>query len=416
MKAQSTKSDIYVKDAGEIQRLEQTLNESSSAKADWSVSRIISSPVTLGLLLFLILNLVLLVMQPFTRVNARALPAVHTWTWWAAQEYFSYKPPPQVVLLGSSLFMHSVSRQDANYLGKDLDYVKHHRSNYLEYLLQSRFRSKEQIVCFNFSLPGDLVSDNYMIMRSLFRDQNCPQYVIIGLSIRDFIDNAVNCPGTTPPFRYLKRFSDIDDLVTLAYPQIWQRFDYQFGKACFLWQKKLDLQVILDEQTKQIVRPLILPFSSASQLNDLDYRHHVPTNLHSEVEEGMAIVKPNIPNSFDPNYADYKRRCGKPNLPMFQIQSTFLDKLLTVANERKIKPILLNMPLTPENLALMPPGSYERYLDCLRTMAKSHNVPLVDLNGDSRFTHSDFYDTAHMNASGGRKLLDALAQLDYIQL
>jgi hypothetical protein len=103
-------------------------------------------------------------------------------------------------------------------------------------------------------------------------------------------------------------------------------------------------------------------------------------------------------------------------LPMFQIQSTFLDKLLTVAGERKIKPILLNMPLTPENLALMPPGAYERYLDCLRTMANTHNVPLVDLNGDPRFAHSDFYDTAHMNATGGRKLLDAIAQLNYIQL
>ncbi len=418
MKAQSTNNDIYVKDEAEIQRLEHTLNESQSDEpgSAWSFRRVLASPVSQGLLLFLVLNAALLFCQPFARVNARALPAVHTWTWWAAQEYFGYKPPPQVVLLGSSLFMHSVSRQDANFLGKDLDYVRHHRSNYLEHLLQTRFGSNKPIVCFNFSMPGDLVSDDYMIMRALLQDPNCPQYVVIGLSIRDFIDNAVNCPGTTPPFRYLKRFDDIDDLVDLAYPKIWQRCDYQFGKICYLWQKKLDLQVILDEQTKQIVRPLILPLSASSQLNNLDYRHHVPNNLHSEVEEGMAIVKPNIPNSFDPNYADYRRRCGKPNLPMFQIQSTFLDKLLTLADGRKIKPILLNMPLTPENLALMPPGSYERYLDCLRTMAKTHNVPLVDLNGDSRFVHSDFYDTAHMNATGGRKLLDAIARLDYIQL
>ena len=77
-----------------------------------------------------------------------------------------------------------------------------------------------------------------------------PEYVILGLSLRDFIDYAVKCPGTTPPFRYLQRFTDIDDIVNLAFPQFWQRFDYYFGKFFYPWAKSLIYKLLLAKKPK----------------------------------------------------------------------------------------------------------------------------------------------------------------------
>jgi hypothetical protein len=391
--------------------------ESDTARwHDWHLASVVKSPILIGALLVLLVNAALLCWQPFARVDPKLMPATHTWTWWAVQEYFATKPTPPVVLIGSSLFMHSISREDADFLNQDLDYVRHHRSCYLERLLKDKYGQNTDAACFNFSLPGDLMSDNYMIVRTILQDDHVPKYVVMGLSLRDFIDNAINCPGTTPPFRYLKRFTDINDIVGLAMPQFWQQLDFRFGQAFYLWQRKLDLQVLAEEWAKKSFRPWAEKTAFPSLLNSLDYRHHVPANLHSEVEEGMAIVKAHQPVTFDPNYADYKRRCGKANLPMFEIQAEFLKKTLQICKDRGIKVVVLNMPVTPENLAMMPSGSYDRYLHTIAACATAQGFPFKDLNTDRRFVHSDFYDTAHMNGSGGKKLLESIAAIDYINL
>jgi hypothetical protein len=380
-----------------------------------SLAALLMNPISLGIVFLLLINWWLCSSKPVAKVDPRLLPATHTWTWWAVKEFCEQKPPPSLVLLGSSLLMHSVSRQDADYLNKDLDYVHHHRSVYLEDQLKKRFPSDANIGCFNFSLPGDLVSDDYMIARALFRGEYKPKYVILGLSLRDFIDNAVNCPGTTPPFRYLKRFTDIDDLVELAMPQFFQQCDYRFGKYFYLWGNKLDLQVWCDQAARNLLTPWARSSASPSLLNGLDYRKHVPSDLHSEVEEGMAIVKPHQPYSFDPNFADYRRRCGSPNLPMFKIQSIFLKKLVDLCKQEGICLIVFNMPLTKENLAIMPPESYANYLATVKQVVGQAGDTFVDLNQDPRFDHSDFYDTAHMNSRGGKKLLDILANLNVLR-
>jgi hypothetical protein len=376
---------------------------------------VLKSPVSLGILFLLLINLALCLCQPFAKVEPRLLPATHTWTWWATKEFFEQKSTPPLVILGSSLVMHSISREDADYLNQELDYVHHHRSSYLEDQLKKRFHSSENIACFNFALPGDLVSDDYMIARALFNGERQPKYVIVGLSLRDFIDNAVNCPGTTPPFRYLKRFTDIDDLVDLAMPKFWQQFDYRFGKCFYIWGNKLDLQVLLDQAARKLLLPTAQRLGLPSLLNDLDYRKHVPSDLHSEVEEGMAMVKPHQPYSFDPNFADYRRRCGSPNEYMFKIQSIFFEKLVDLCKRKHICLVVLNMPLTKENLAIMPNGSYQKYLATVKRISERAGDTFVDLNQDPHFNHSDFYDTAHMNSAGGKKLLDILANLDVLR-
>jgi hypothetical protein len=389
---------------------------SDPSEKPWTITAVMGSPITIALAFLLLLNAALLILRPVQNVDPKALPATHTWTWWAATEYFATAPAPPVVLVGSSLFMHPVSRQDADYLNTDFDYVRHHRSKYMEDILRTRFGAEKNTAVFNFALPGDLISDDYLIVKTILAQKDKPRYIILGLSLRDFIDNAVNCPGTTPPFRYLKRFTNIDDIVDLALPKFWQQFEYRFGQIFYLWQNKLDIQVVLDDFTKRTITPIIAKLSSPSRLNELDFRHHVPANLHSEVEEGMAIVKAHQPYSYDPNFADYQRRCGKPNLEMFEIQSKFFQKILSMCKTQNVKVIVLNMPLTSDNLNLMPPGSYDRYLQRVVAETAANGSTFVDLNQDKKFVKSDFYDTAHMNSTGGKKLIETISTLQSLDI
>jgi hypothetical protein len=361
--------------------------------------------VVLGMVVLLAVNAVLLLCSPLANVDPDNLPAAHTWVWWATQEFLAQQKPPDVVLLGSSLVMHPVSRQEANFLGKDIDYVKHHRSNYMENLLAKR--GLPGAVCYNFALPGGMVSDDYMVARALLR-QRKPAVMVLGLSIRDFIDNGVHCAGSTPAFKYLKRFTPIDDLVDISMPQIWQRFDYLCGKWLYLWGKKLDLQVLLAEQTKAIVGPFYAKYFAPSQLAKADPSRSLPSNLRAEVEEGMMIVQHDMPYSFEDNSAEYRKRYRSPNASGVSVQNYFFKRLLELAQKENIQVVLVNMPLTPANHKLMPPGSYEQYMDTLRRASAEFGYPLIDLDGGNAFALADYYDTSHMNASGGKKLVNLL--------
>ncbi len=373
-------------------------------------SRISRNQVLAGLLLFLLGNVALLAFKPLSRVDPESLPAAHTWVWWATSEFLSLKRAPQVVLLGSSLVMHPVSRCDADYLGRDLDYVKHHRSLYMEDSLSKRLASVDP-VCYNFALPGGMMSDDYLVSRALFQGARKPGVIILGLSIRDFIDNGVHCAGATPAFRYLKRYCDTDDLIELAMPEIWQRFDYTAGKLVYLWGKKLDIQVILAERLKLALAAPFQSMFAPSKLDQANPARNMPSNLRSEVEEGMFIVKARQPFSWEDNSGEYHKRYRSANEKTFVIQVAFLDKLMQLARQRGMSVVLVNMPLTPANHALMPQGAYQRYLSMLTETGERYGCTFVNLDVGGKFLRENFYDTSHMNGSGGKKLIDSLVSV-----
>jgi RNase H-fold protein (predicted Holliday junction resolvase) len=362
-----------------------------------------------GLIILLLANYVLLQIKPLAKVDPESLPAAHTWVWWATKEYLATYPKPQIVLLGSSLVMHPVSRLDANFLNKNLDYVYHHRSDYMKQALEEKLHMSG-LNCFNFALPGGMVSDDYIVARALFVNDHKPQVIVIGLSLRDFIDNGVHCAGATPAFRYLKRYIDMGDVIDLAMPQFFQRFDYLIGNGIYLWGKKLDLQVVLAQTVKEKVSPLFEQIFPISKLNEVDPGRNLPSNLRAEVEENMFIVQANQPYSYEDNSKEYKKRYRSPNEKMFVTQKQFFDKLLQLADERQIKVIIVNMPLTPENHKLMPVGSYDKYIQYLSDISSQKQIPFIDLDASGKFSQQNYYDTSHMNASGGKKLVDTIVE------
>jgi hypothetical protein len=349
-------------------------------------------------------NAALLAWKPLASVDPEALPSAHTWAWWAAKEYTELKKAPDVVLLGSSLFFQPFGRLEANYHGHDIDYVRHHRVNYIENSLQKHGFSTN--ICYNFSLPGSMVSDDYMVMRSLLTGARKPKVAVMGISMRDMMDTQIHCIGTTPPFRLLTRYTDIGDILDIAMPKLWQRLDYFAQKGMYLWGKKLDLQVMLSENTKSTLAPRFSKWFGASRLAEADPTRNLPSNLRSEVE--YFPMHANEAISFTDNADEYKRRYRNANEKLFKDEATFLAKTYEMAQQRGIKLVLVNAPLTSENHVLMPPGSYDHYLSFLKSFCVSHNIPLVDLDGKPQFAHADFYDNAHMNGIGGAKMADAI--------
>jgi len=110
------------------------------------------------------------------------------------------------------------------------------------------------------------------------------------------------------------------------------------------------------------------------------------------------------------NTREYKKRFASANEKLFANQIEFFDKLLADANANHVKVVVVNMPLTTKNVALMPNGMYEKYMYEMVKRAERGDVSLVDLNSLWVFQDRDFQDTAHLNAAGATKFMELVAR------
>lgn len=368
-------------------------------------------PLTIlcGLAIFACMTFLLSAFNPMKNVDPESLPSAHTWVWWTAKEYLEQKQAPDVVVVGPSLLMHPLARQDADYLNKEFDYVHHHQSQYLADTLSQSLGDAGKLSCFNFALPGALLSDDYLVVHGLLKGTRQPKVVVLGLGLRDFNDCLVNCPAATPPFKYLKRFSNIDDVVDLAMPQVWQRIDYWLGKAIYAHGRKLDIQVALTQLVKNGTANWCKESFPPCRLAEADPSRNMPGNMRSEVEEGMYMLRPHMPAEFEDNTREYQRRYRHANESLYKIQSAFLDKIMKDCHERNIRVLLVSLPVTEGNRKLMPAGYFDRYRQLMSATANKWNEKFVDMAADSEFVPTDFYDPVHMNASGGKRFCDKVA-------
>ena len=373
------------------------------------------STALFGLVLALAINIALEIFQPASKVDPTKLPSTHTWIWWRTQEFAAQKTTPPVVLLGSSLMMIPISMQDAEYLRQPLDASQHWQSAYMQTRLEQQLLShcvgqipaSNQLTCFNFAMPGAMVSDDYMIARTLLQDNHKPKVIVLGITLRDFVDSHLSCAAATDVFKYLSRFQSVDDLVALSMPQIWQRLDYALSKGIWLVGKRLDLQVMLSDAVKNHIKP-----ANASPISNQETTPttNIASKLKAEVEPGMFVLAPGDSSTYEDNSAEYRTRFKAVSATGFANQEQFLEMFCRQANDRGIKVVLANMPLTRENMALMPSGSYDHYLATVKNLSTRFHISFVDLNDGHTFTKVDFKDTAHMNAHGGQKLTDTIVK------
>lgn len=99
---------------------------------------------------------------------------------------------------------------------------------------------------------------------------------------------------------------------------------------------------------------------------------------------------------------------AKHNAGMSTDDPRFSDigKFIEQCRVQGVKLVIVNVPLAPENIALMPEGFYNRYLQKLHEAEARYPGTLLDFGTSTDFSRKDFGDSAHLNAEGGRKLLE----------
>jgi len=332
------------------------------------------------------------------------------WAWWTINDLRSHPAQAHnVALLGSSLMISAASGCDANFLKKSVDLTEHHKAAYLDDMLTTRFGGKFNT--FNLATPGQMPSDAFMMLKTMVNTADRPEIVIYGVAPRDFIDSTLSSPVDTEPFHYLKRIVNLDDVSEALFRNPISKLDFWLGKTAYFYKYSLDFEMALSDFCTSKMERLIPPDKN-HPFTYWDRVKLLPQYLPGEIKPGAVMTDPIdrqfAKSHFTDNTADYVDRYHRPDKAIYSTQFYFLRKLTDYCQREKIELILVNMPITRQNVSILKPMWYLYYIQALREFSFYHNVPAFDLCEFDRYEHADYHDPVHLNAFGARKFFDRL--------
>lgn len=314
----------------------------------------------------------------------------------AVNDYNRDSKKKRIVLMGSSLVMASVWGADSTRYPGIQDIYHHHRSFFLEDLLKKHGLPPRDV--YSLALPGSMISDGYLLAEKLFDGDKVPEVIVYGLAPRDFMDDLLTGETRTAAFQRLMELSDLPGMGDM-YLSTWsEKADFVVNNLSFMYGKRWRYQ------------------DRISQLVD-DLYEYLPTrgcatsaNKKPDQElDGQFLLSADRKKVWEKSLVEYGARYKRFNSKQYEKQRQFLEGLLASAGKRGIRVVLVNMPLTADNLELMPDGLYDRYKKTLQALVKRHSCELLDLQRRMALNNDLFYDTVHLNSRGADAAMTEIA-------
>ncbi len=316
---------------------------------------------------------------------------------------------PEILMLGSSLILFPSTRTDEEMDGKphryDHWYIRHRVSadtlpRYFNDKLNTAL-NKKLTVC-NLGVQGSIVSDQTLILRKALEYGKTPKLVILELAPRSFLDNMHKQIRNTPVFQVLGDFAagpplfengGINKQALVALP----------GYISYYYKVKADYRTLVANIT---AAALNRPMNGWESKEGIKRRQII--SLFNPEMEWQVSEKPLVPKYHDLAMYDYVY--NPPDPAFFTSEEEDCKRLLATAKNAGIKVIVVDMPVTTQNRKLIKPEFLARYKQFIQTLAGDKSISVISLSERGEFNDDDFEDSAHLNASGGKKLFSALSQ------
>lgn len=321
--------------------------------------------------------------------------------------YTTLHKTPNIILLGSSLIKNPFWLSDIHYLAKTLDYDSYHDCSKLQSELSDKDLKDSYV--FDFGMPGAMVSDIYLLTEKLLLGRLKPHLVIYAIGPRDFNDRVITSEITTPTFDRL--FSALD-LAKANWPyrmDFGQKINFLLDRFIFAYRKRGQWQMALASIFKRTLDKLA-PQTKAKQFWSTPDNSQFASTSNPDGYLPVAFGKQSD-LCWNSSIKDYKARYASFNNEQFNKQLAFLKALVVTTKKRNIELILVSMPLTGQNIRMMPPPLFALYNKSLQSVSRDYQISLIDLQNDKQFDQTCFYDTVHLNSKGGDKLASLLTKL-----
>ena len=108
--------------------------------------------------------------------------------------------------------------------------------------------------------------------------------------------------------------------------------------------------------------------------------------------------------------AVYNIRYNPPNFKQFDLQQQEFSDLLNFCKAKQISVLVVAMPITDQNRNLLDKNLLARYETELPELTQKSGGKFLKLDKEPMFALSDFEDSVHTNAAGGKKVQDKILQ------
>lgn len=347
-----------------------------------------------ALLLFALINY--LTWQLFTarHVHTNNMMAGADHTEVMSEDWFRQKRAPDVVLLGSSLMLFPFWAMDKEKHVCIPDLLHYRDSIALAGVLARHGFTNPTV--FNMAGPLQMVSDSYILTDQLLCGKLKPKCIILGIAPRDFCDFDLPTPISTSPARRLITWSNFGRYADLYLPNFMDRVELACNTTCNFYAHRRHTQRVIEDFMDRTYQRLRLPCPNGG--------------IAVAGQGALQILAGDEEYRWKNSEQEYKMRYRQIEKSDLSTQLRFLLKLNESCNQRNIKLIVVNLPLSEVNRKLLPPGFYQRFCDQVGTAVRGTAISYVDLALNQEFTRQDFFDTSHLCQTGGRKLLAHLEQ------
>lgn len=325
-------------------------------------------------------------------------------------EFFDSSIKPDALVLGSSLPMTAIAycdyaykgEPDASKIGQVRIYTK---ARYLEDNLNKLLNKPLSI--FNLSCYGCMASEAYLLLSRAVDAGRQPKYVFYGIAPRDFVDNSVPPVGKTPVYEVLADWRCVNDIFTRNL-QLGQIGDLFIGCLWYYYRVKADYRTFFTAATCDLLNhPATLYQSSTSKKTA-----NQPSGEQGSVCAALESQTKTPLSKFDESLVEYKSRYNPPNFGRYGQELSLFKKLVQLCQEKNIQLFVFNMPVTDSNKNLLDKKLYDRYLADTSSLTEKFGGKYLNLDSPeyttTKYAAGDYLDSAHLNASGGKKLQDNL--------
>ncbi len=337
----------------------------------------------------------------------------HCWAYWTAKDWQAAQKSehrPDAVFFGSSLMVAVVNDGDSSFLQKPLDAVKNHRSAYFESYAGKL--SGKPVSTHSFAIGGQMASDACALFRALPAKGDSRPILIWGVAPRDLLDSSFSDPASTETVRYLDKVSYPQDVLPES-KRVWKQIERQIERGLYLYGRRADFQCV-----ERALSEAIISHCTGTKFDTIRTPQPLLKIAMAEQPEenspGQWIVTPYSQKAasralWNDNSKEYAMRYRPFKAKVFNSQSQYMDKFLRQANQMGFAVLLVNMPLLKENTDLLPPGVYDKYLNCVGELARKNGAAFVDCNRPGLFSRQDFCDPVHLHGLGAQKFLRIVA-------
>lgn len=299
-----------------------------------------------------------------------------------------------IVMLGSSLVLVPAVRCDDKLNGKNRRFdreffaryiLEYSKATYLEHQLKMQFG--EDIKVKNLGIASAVMSDHFGIFKMMLEEEKHPRLLILALAPRDFLDNTQEEYLKTPTRMFIREFENPS-----------------FIPASLNSSDLLDASTNIEHRFEKVIaklRTASVEMACAVTGHAAFVEHYRPP----------SVKRDELVNELN-DLETYRHLYNPPNFKMLARQSEYLRQFLATAKAKKVDVLVVNMPVTKENIDTLDPSARSIYISSLKKLTKEFDTPLLDIGSDTEklYMKTDFEDCCHLNTAGGEKFFAALVE------